>query len=228
MMPLNIDMITFARYDEEFEGIDVLFEKDMVNNSLGEVISAAGKKQLRIAETEKYPHVSFFFSGGREDPFDKEHRILVPSPKVATYDLQPEMSAQEITSKLLEYIDKELPDFVCLNFANTDMVGHTGVFSAAITATETVDSCLSKIINSALPLGYDFIIIADHGNSDYMINDDGSPNTAHTTNPVPVIYVSQDPINKQINHGILADVAPTILKILDIALPSEMNGRSLL
>jgi 2,3-bisphosphoglycerate-independent phosphoglycerate mutase len=228
MMPLNIDMITFARYDEEFEGIDVLFEKDMVNNSLGEVISAAGKKQLRIAETEKYPHVSFFFSGGREDPFDKEHRILVPSPKVATYDLQPEMSAQEITSKLLEYIDKELPDFVCLNFANTDMVGHTGVFSAAITATETVDSCLSKIINSALPLGYDFIIIADHGNSDYMINDDGSPNTAHTTNPVPIIYVSKDPINKQINHGILADVAPTILKILDIALPSEMNGRSLL
>jgi 2,3-bisphosphoglycerate-independent phosphoglycerate mutase len=228
LQPLNIDMITFARYDEEFEGIDVLFEKDMVNNSLGEIIAAAGKKQLRIAETEKYPHVSFFFSGGREEPFANEHRILVPSPKVATYDLQPEMSAEEITDKLLAFAKAEQPDFVCLNFANTDMVGHTGVFSAAITAAETVDKCLDRIITEVLPDGYDLIIIADHGNSDYMINDDGSPNTAHTTNPVPVIYVSANPLTNKISNGILADVAPTILKILGIAQPAEMTGKSIL
>jgi 2,3-bisphosphoglycerate-independent phosphoglycerate mutase len=226
--PLNLDMLTFARYDEEFEGIDVLYEKDMVNNSLGEVIASAGKKQLRIAETEKYPHVSFFFSGGREEPFENEHRILVPSPKVATYDLQPEMSAQEITDKLLAFTDTERPDFVCLNFANADMVGHTGVFSAAITAAEKVDNCLAQIIEKALPLGYDFIIIADHGNSDYMINDDGSPNTAHTTNPVPVIYVSSDPLNNEIKDGILADVAPTILKIIGVNQPKEITGSSLI
>jgi 2,3-bisphosphoglycerate-independent phosphoglycerate mutase len=226
LTPLNLDMITFARYDEEFEGIDVLFEKDMVNNSLGEVIAKAGKKQLRIAETEKYPHVSFFFSGGREEPFSNEHRILAPSPKVATYDLQPEMSAQLITDKLLDFVKTENPDFVCLNFANADMVGHTGVFEAAIIAAQTVDKCLGEIISNTQSLGYDFLVIADHGNSDYMINDDGSPNTAHTTNPVPVIYVSEREITA-LNNGVLADVAPTILKVLNIDQPKEMTGKSL-
>jgi 2,3-bisphosphoglycerate-independent phosphoglycerate mutase len=194
---------------------------------LGEVISKAGCNQLRIAETEKYPHVSFFFSGGREENFNGEHRILVPSPSVATYDLKPEMSAHEITSNLNEYVKSSMPDFVCLNFANTDMVGHTGVFSAAIKATETVDSCLKEIIEANLSLGYNFIIIADHGNSDFMINDDGSPNTAHTTNPVPLIFVSNDK-SKNISNGILADVAPTILDIMGIEKPKEMTGRSLL
>jgi 2,3-bisphosphoglycerate-independent phosphoglycerate mutase len=227
LFPLNIDMITFARYDEEFEGIDVLFEKDMVNNGLGETIAKAGLKQLRIAETEKYPHVSFFFSGGREEVFANEHRILVPSPKVATYDLQPEMSAAEITSKLLTFVKAEAPDFVCLNFANADMVGHTGVFAAAIKAAEKVDECVGQIIEEGLNLGYEFIVIADHGNSDYMINDDGSPNTAHTTNPVPVIFVTDDR-NKHISDGILADVAPTILGIMGVDKPKEMTGKNLI
>ncbi len=226
LFPLNIDMITFARYDEEYVGIDVLFEKDSVTNGLGETISKAGMKQLRIAETEKYPHVSFFFSGGREEPFENEHRIMVPSPKVATYDLQPEMSANGITDKLLEFVKNEHPAFVCLNFANTDMVGHTGVFSAAITAAETVDACVGKIIAETKE-EYEFIIIADHGNSDYMINDDGSPNTAHTTNPVPVIYVSSNEKSK-IHNGVLADVAPTILKILGIEKPTQMQGKNLI
>lgn len=227
MMPLNIDMVTFTRYDEEFEGIDVLFEKDNVNNSLGEVIAAAGLKQLRIAETEKYPHVSFFFSGGREESFKNEHRILVPSPKVATYDLQPEMSAGEITEKLIDFVNKENPDFVCLNFANTDMVGHTGDFAAAVVAAETVDGCVQKILDTTLPLQYQFIIIADHGNSDYMINDDGSPNTAHTTNPVPIIYVANETKGKKMHDGILADVAPTILSLMEVDRPVDMTGKVL-
>ncbi|MBK7222758.1 MAG: 2,3-bisphosphoglycerate-independent phosphoglycerate mutase [Saprospiraceae bacterium] len=228
LYPLNIDMITFARYDETFEGIDVLFEKDTVTHSLGEVVADAGLSQLRIAETEKYPHVSFFFSGGREEAFDKESRILVPSPKVATYDLEPEMSAREITDKLIDFVEKNAPDFVCLNFANTDMVGHTGVFSAAIKAAETVDECLGKIIPMGLEKDYGFIIIADHGNSDYMINDDGSPNTAHTTNPVPVIYVANDAAGYSMQNGILADVAPTILHCMGVAPSKEMNGKVLL
>jgi 2,3-bisphosphoglycerate-independent phosphoglycerate mutase len=228
LIPLNLDMITFARYDEEFEGIDVLFEKDSVNNSLGEVLSARGLSQLRIAETEKYPHVSFFFSGGREEPFEKESRILVPSPKVATYDLEPEMSARGITDQLIAFAKEQQPDFVCLNFANADMVGHTGDFAAAVVAAETVDSCVGKIIAETQDLGYAFIIIADHGNSDYMINDDGSPNTAHTTNPVPVIYVDKDNKDGKLKHGILADVAPTILRILGVEQPSEMTGRALI
>lgn len=228
LYPLNIDMITFARYDETFEGIDVLFEKDTVSHSLGEVVAEAGLTQLRIAETEKYPHVSFFFSGGREEAFEKESRILVPSPKVATYDLEPEMSAREITDKLIDFVENNAPDFVCLNFANTDMVGHTGVFSAAIKAAETVDECLGKIIPMGLEKGYGFIIIADHGNSDYMINDDGSPNTAHTTNPVPVIYVANDAVGHSIQNGILADVAPTILHCMGLAPSKEMNGKVLL
>ncbi|MBK9686972.1 MAG: 2,3-bisphosphoglycerate-independent phosphoglycerate mutase [Saprospiraceae bacterium] len=228
LYPLNIDMITFARYDETFEGIDVLFEKDTVTHSLGEVVADAGLSQLRIAETEKYPHVSFFFSGGREEAFDKESRILVPSPKVATYDLEPEMSAREITDKLIDFVEKNAPDFVCLNFANTDMVGHTGVFSAAIKAAETVDECLGKIIPMGLEKDYGFIIIADHGNSDYMINDDGSPNTAHTTNPVPVIYIANEAVGYSMQNGILADVAPTILYCMGLAPSKEMNGKVLL
>ena len=230
MKPLNIDMVTFTRYDEEFVGIDVIFEKDSINNSMGQVVSESGLKQLRIAETEKYPHVTFFFSGGREEPYENEARIMVPSPKVATYDLQPEMSAQGITDGLLKYVDEESPNFVCLNFANTDMVGHTGVFSAAVTAAETVDTCLGKILDHCLPLGYKFIIIADHGNSDYMFNDDGSPNTAHTTNPVPVIFAAADVTkdNATIQDGILADVAPTLLSLLGVAQPQEMTGKVLI
>ncbi len=192
------------------------------------MVADAGLSQLRIAETEKYPHVSFFFSGGREEAFANEHRILVPSPKVATYDLQPEMSAREITDKLLAFVQDNMPDFVCLNFANTDMVGHTGVFSAAVTAAETVDECLGRIIPFGLEKGYGFFIIADHGNSDYMINDDGSPNTAHTTNPVPVIYVATDAAGHTIKDGILADVAPTILHCMGIAPSREMSGKVLL
>ena len=230
MKPLDLKMVTFTRYDESFTGIDVLFEKDGIHNSMGEVLSATGLKQLRIAETEKYPHVTFFFSGGREEPYPGEDRIMVPSPKVATYDLQPEMSAQGITDKLLAFVDTDSPDFVCLNFANTDMVGHTGVFSAAIVAAQTVDKCLGEILDHCIPLGYKFIIIADHGNSDYMINDDGSPNTAHTTNPVPVIYAGGniDQNNSSIKDGILADVAPTILQILGVTQPKEMTGNSLI
>jgi 2,3-bisphosphoglycerate-independent phosphoglycerate mutase len=230
MVPLNIDMVTFAKYDEEFFGLDVVFEKDSVENGLGEVIAQHGLKQLRIAETEKYPHVTFFFSGGREEAYAGEGRVLIPSPKVATYDLQPEMSAQGITNGLLDYVHAEMPDFVCLNFANTDMVGHTGIFEAAIKAAEVVDNCLGQIIDACLPLGYTFIIIADHGNSDYMINDDGSPNTAHTTNPVPVILVGST-INKANTHlkdGKLADVAPTILKLMHMDQPKDMTGVSLM
>lgn len=230
MKPLNIDMVTFTRYDEEFVGIDVIFEKDSIQNSMGEVVSANGLKQLRIAETEKYPHVTFFFSGGREEPYPSEERIMVPSPKVATYDLQPEMSAQGITDKLLAYVDSDSPSFVCLNFANTDMVGHTGVFSAAITAAQTVDACVGQILEHCLPLGYQFIIIADHGNSDYMVNDDGSPNTAHTTNPVPVIFAAAGITkeNTSIHDGILADVAPTLLHLLGVKQPVEMTGKDLI
>ena len=230
MRPLNLDMVTFTRYDEEFFGLDVVFEKDSVENGLGETISKSGLKQLRIAETEKYPHVTFFFSGGREEAYPGEGRVLVSSPKVATYDLQPEMSAQGITDGLLEYVDKETPEFVCLNFANTDMVGHTGVFEAAVKAAETVDHCLGQILEHCLPMGYLFVIIADHGNSDYMVNDDGSPNTAHTTNPVPVILAGNG-INKQntvIRDGKLADVAPTVLSLLGLNKPAEMTGESLI
>ena len=230
MHPLNLDMITFTRYDQEFEGIDALFEKDAIENSLGQVISDSGKKQLRIAETEKYPHVTFFFSGGREQPYEGEGRILIPSPKVATYDLQPEMSAAGITEGLVKYVDEVAPDFICLNFANTDMVGHTGDFQAAIIAAETVDGCLKTIVDHCLPLGYKFIVIADHGNSDYMINDDGSPNTAHTLNPVPVIFAGEGVTKEEvtINSGVLADVAPTILNLMGIALPKEMKGANLI
>lgn len=230
MHTLAIDMISFSRYDETYNGVQVLFEKDSLSHTLGEVLEVSGKTQLRIAETEKYPHVTFFFSGGKEEPTPRELRILVPSPKVPTYDLQPEMSAREITEKLLSSLDTDKPDFVCLNFANTDMVGHTGVFEAAVRAAETVDQCLGKIAEKALKKGYTLVIIADHGNSDYMINPDGSPNTAHTTNPVPII-VAGEHISKEnyvVQEGILADVAPTVLHIMGIPQPKEMTGKVLL
>ncbi len=230
MKALKIDYTSMTLYDHSFKNIDVMYTKDNLNNTLGEVLSQNHKKQLRIAETEKYPHVTFFFSGGREEPFKGEERIMVPSPKVATYDLDPEMSAAEITSKLIAYIDSDQPDFVCLNFANTDMVGHTGIFDAAIIAAETVDKCVKQIIDHVLPKDYKLIIIADHGNSDYMINDDGSPNTAHTTFPVPMILVGKNITkeNTKVHNGVLADIAPTVLQLLDIPQPKEMDGKSLI
>ncbi len=228
MVPLSLYYITMTRYDQNFQGVQVVYEKDDIAQTMGEVLEAAGATQLRIAETEKYPHVTFFFSGGREEPFKGEERILIPSPKVATYDLQPEMSAVEITEALLSHVEDHSPDFVCLNFANTDMVGHTGVFSAAVRAAETVDTCLSRIVPYALHFGYSILIIADHGNSDYMINEDGTPNTAHTTNPVPCIYVSKNQDKVRLSRGRLADIAPTLLDIMGIAQPTAMSGHSLI
>jgi len=213
-------------YDDTFNDINVLFPKDHLLGTLGEVIANAGLSQVRIAETEKYPHVTFFFSGGRETPFKGEDRILIASPKVATYDLQPEMSAFEVCDAINEKIVKEKPAFICLNYANADMVGHTGVFEAAKKAAHTVDACVKKNVETALDRGYDLIIIADHGNSDYLINPDNSPNTAHTKNPVPIIYVSRDK-KHQLKNGILADVAPTILEIMDLKHSKEMTGQSL-
>jgi 2,3-bisphosphoglycerate-independent phosphoglycerate mutase len=229
MHKLNVDFNTMTAYDNNYKDIGVLYTKDNLQNTLGEVLSANNKTQVRIAETEKYPHVTFFFSGGREAEFSGESRILVNSPKVETYDLQPEMSALELTSKLKSELKKNKPDFVCLNFANTDMVGHTGVFSAAIKAAETVDGCLNDLLQTAIPMGYEMILIADHGNSDFMINIDGSPNTAHTTNPVPIILVGENisKSNTTIENGVLADVAPTILKLLKIPQPPDMTGTSL-
>lgn len=228
MMPLNLHYVTMTRYDESFTGIPVIFEKDNLEDTLGEVLSKAGKSQLRMAETEKYPHVTYFFSGGREAPFPGEDRLVVPSPKVATYDLQPEMSANGLTEAVLKKIEEERPDFICLNYANTDMVGHTGVFSAAKKAAETVDACLGRLLPVALEAGYHLILIADHGNSDTMINPDGTPHTAHTMNPVPVIYISPDPGSEQIANGKLADIAPTILALLGLEKPLKMDGLNLL
>lgn len=227
MKKLNLHYVTFTSYDETFKGVKVLFEKDNLNNTIGEVLEANGKKQIRIAETEKYPHVTFFFSGGREREFEGEKRILCPSPKVATYDLQPEMSAFEIASKIKPELKKQEVDFVCLNFANADMVGHTGIFEAAVKACETVDNCAEQVINQALESGYTTIVIADHGNSDMMINDDGTPNTAHTTNPVPFIIVdAKDKI--EVKDGKLGDIAPTILALMGLKSPKEMTGEVLL
>ncbi len=228
MKKLPLHYVTMTRYDDSFQNVHVVFEKDDVTMTLGEFISKQGRSQLRIAETEKYPHVTFFFSGGREEPFAGETRRMVPSPMVATYDLQPEMSAPGITAAVMEEIRKNRPDFICLNFANTDMVGHTGVFTAAMRAAETVDGCLSEIVPLALENGYSCLIIADHGNSDYMINEDGTPNTAHTKNPVPCILVSPQTIgNQELVDGRLADVAPTLLELMGLPLPPEMTGRSL-
>jgi 2,3-bisphosphoglycerate-independent phosphoglycerate mutase len=223
----NLHYTTMTRYDESFRGVHVMFDKQDVYMTLGEVLSLANKTQLRIAETEKYPHVTFFLSGGREQPYPGERRILCASPKVATYDLQPEMSAREICDAVMQEIAMQPPDFICLNFANTDMVGHTGVFYAAIKAAETVDECLSKIVPLALKNDYACLIIADHGNADYMVNPDGSPNTAHSTNPVPCILVSKAK-HFELRNGRLADVAPTLLGLMGIQQPDVMTGQSLL
>jgi 2,3-bisphosphoglycerate-independent phosphoglycerate mutase len=227
MKKLKLHYVTFSNYDDTFKDVKVLFEKDNLNNTLGEVVSRNGKKQIRIAETEKYPHVTFFFSGGREKEFDGESRILCPSPKVATYDLKPEMSAFEIASKIKPELKKKNPDFVCLNFANPDMVGHTGVFEAAVKACETVDECAKQVVTQALESGYTTIVIADHGNCDVMINEDGTPNTAHTTNLVPCIMVD-DKDRLEVKDGKLGDLAPTILTLMGLEIPSEMSGNVLL
>ncbi len=227
MHKLDLSYYTMTNYDASFKNINVIFEKDNLDKTIGEVLSENGKTQVRIAETEKYPHVTFFFSGGRENEFANERRILVNSPKVSTYDLQPEMSAYEVRDKIVEDIRKNQPNFICLNFANPDMVGHTGVYSAIQKAVETVDACLKDVVTTGLGNGYEFIVIADHGNADYAINSDGTPNTAHSLNPVPVILVSNDK-NVKIGDGILADVAPTILSRLGIEQPVEMTGKSLI
>lgn len=222
----NLYYVTFTNYDQSFEGIKVIFEKENLTNTLGQVISEAGLSQLRIAETEKYPHVTFFFNGGVEEKFKREDRIMVPSPKVATYDLKPEMSAGEITDKLITYIESTKPNFICLNYANTDMVGHTGVFDAAVRAAETVDACLGRLMDTLAKYGYYAVIIADHGNSDVMVNPDGSPNTAHTTNPVPVIFAGPDvdKSNYAVQNGKLGDLAPSILGIMGLQVPADMTG----
>jgi len=225
MKPLDLYYVTLTHYDKTFKNVKVVFEKDNLEDTLGAVISNAGKTQIRIAETEKYPHVTFFFNGGREEPFDGEHRIMCPSPKVATYDLQPEMSAFDVKDAILTKIKEEQPDFVCLNFANPDMVGHTGDLQAAIKACETVDQCAGEVVEAALENNYKILVIADHGNCETMINADGSPNTAHTTNPVPLILVDQE--HTAIRDGVLGDIAPTILKLMTIEIPSAMTGSPL-
>ena len=227
MSTMPLYYVTMTQYDESFKDIRVLLTKDKLSNTLGEIIASNGLTQLRIAETEKYPHVTFFFSGGREAVYEGEQRILVNSPKVATYDLQPEMSAPEVTSKLQAFIMDNKPDLVILNYANADMVGHTGVFEAAVKSAETLDACLSRLIPDVLSQDYSVIIIADHGNSDIMLNPDGSPHTAHTTNPVPVLLLDPRKEITKINDGKLADVAPTILKLLNIEAPKEMDGKAL-
>lgn len=218
--------VTMTTYDTSFKKVEVLFKKDNLQNTLGEAISTAGLKQIRIAETEKYPHVTFFFSGGREIPFEGEKRLMASSPKVATYDLQPEMSADEVKSKVIAEIKQESAEFICLNFANPDMVGHTGVFDAIVKAVEKVDQCTQEIVKIGLEHNYSFIIIADHGNADYAVNEDGSPNTAHTTNLVPIVLIDKD--YDSIKDGKLADIAPTVLKMLNISIPSEMDGEILI
>ena len=225
MHKLNLYYVTLTNYDDSFTGINVVFNKDNLTETLGEVLEKHHKKQIRIAETEKYPHVTFFFSGGQEKPFKGETRILRNSPKVATYDLQPEMSAYELTDALIPELKKGEVDFVCLNFANGDMVGHTGVMEAAIKACEAVDECVKNVVTTALDNNYTTILIADHGNCETMINPDGSPNTAHTTNPVPIILIDKD--LKKIEDGILGDIAPTILKLMGITQPKAMTQHSL-
>jgi 2,3-bisphosphoglycerate-independent phosphoglycerate mutase len=215
-----------TNYDEKFEGVHVIYDKPNLIKTLGEVISSSGRSQLRIAETEKYPHVTFFFNGGRETPFDGENRLMAHSPKVSTYDLKPEMSAQKLVDLVIPEMQVDRADFICLNFANPDMVGHTGVYEAIVKAVETTDNCLSKVLESGMSSGYEFVIIADHGNADMAMNPDGSPNTAHTTNPVPVIVVSERDV--KVRDGILADIAPTILDLMEIEQPSEMTGCSLI
>lgn len=224
MHKLNLHYITMTNYDSEFKGVQVVFDEEVLTHTLGEILEANGKRQIRTAETEKYPHVTFFFSGGREEPFNGEKRILCPSPKdVATYDLKPEMSAYDITKNILPEIEQESADFICLNFANTDMVGHTGVFSAAVKAAETVDECIGKVATTAYEHGYTVFILADHGNSDVMLNPDGTPNTQHSTNLVPLIVMDKDK-TWTLRPGKLGDVAPSILTAMGITIPKEMTG----
>lgn len=225
MKTLPLHYVTLTRYDETYKNVHVVFDNQNISNTLGEYLSALGKKQLRIAETEKYAHVTFFFSGGREDVFPGEERVLIPSPKVATYDLQPEMSAPLVKDAVIDELKKEKFDFICLNFANGDMVGHTGIYEAISKAVKTVDDCVNEVINTAVGHGYQALIIADHGNADYAVNPDGSPNTAHSLNPVPCLVVS-DKITSVV-HGNLADVAPTILKMMGLPQPEEMSGKCL-
>lgn len=226
MTTLPLYFVTITKYDDSFSNINVVFKKDNIKTTLGEVLEYMGKTQIRIAETEKYPHVTFFFSGGREEPFKGEKRIMVNSPKVATYDLKPEMSAYELTEKIIPEINSHSADFICLNFANPDMVGHTGVFEAAVKACEVVDECMGKVVEAAIENDYSVLIIADHGNSEMMINPDGSANTAHTTNPVPFILVDKDV--KSLKSGNLGDIAPTILKLMGITTPELMTQDSLI
>lgn len=226
MKTIPLHYCTMTPYDATFKGLHVIYPKENADNTIGEVLSSAGKTQLRIAETEKYAHVTFFFSGGREEIFRNEDRILIPSPKVPTYDLQPEMSAYEVKDAVIKAINTEKYDFICLNFANGDMVGHTGVYEAIKKAVSTVDECAGAVVDAARSKGYDVLIIADHGNADKALNDDGSPNTAHSLNPVPCILISDD--YKTIKEGILADVAPTLLTIMGISVPKEMTGKILI
>ncbi len=226
MNKLNLHYTTMTQYDHSFKNVHVVFENDDLKNTLGEILSNQGKSQLRIAETEKYPHVSFFFSGGREKPFDGEKRIMIPSPKVATYDLQPEMSANEVTDAVINEILQSSPDFICLNFANADMVGHTGVWEAVIKAVETVDHSVEKVVAAALSKNYTIFLTADHGNADYEINEDGTPNTAHTLNPVPLFIIDNN-WTGTIKPGKLGDLAPTILSFMNLPIPEEMSGNIL-
>lgn len=227
MKKLDLHYTTMTEYDKTYNNVHVVFETDNLNQTLGEVIAAHGKKQIRIAETEKYPHVSFFFSGGREQPFEGEKRIMIPSPKVATYDLQPEMSAPEVTDAILQEINQQTADFICLNYANADMVGHTGVFSAGIKAVETVDACVQRVVEASLANDYSVLLTADHGNADYMINEDGTPNTAHTLNPVPLFYIDKN-ADLKLTPGKLGDIAPTILSLMNLPVPKEMTGNILI
>jgi len=227
MHKLNLDYTTMTQYDHSFKNVHVVFENDDLRNTLGDIVSQNGLQQIRIAETEKYPHVTFFFSGGREKPFDGEKRIMAPSPKVATYDLKPEMSAYELTDSIVPEIENKTASFICLNYANADMVGHTGVFSAAIKAAETVDTCVDKVVTAALNNGYTVFLTADHGNADYMVNEDGTPNTAHTLNLVP-FFIIDATWKGTIQPGKLGDLAPTILTMMQLPVPKEMTGNILI
>ena len=227
MKKLSLHYTTMTEYDKTFKDVNVVFETDNLNNTLGGILQQHGLKQIRIAETEKYPHVSFFFSGGREKPFDGEKRIMIASPKVATYDLKPEMSAYEVTEALLPELKNKTADFVCLNYANADMVGHTGIWEAAIKAVETVDHCVAQVVTTGLENDYTIFLTADHGNSDYMINEDGSPNTAHTLNPVPFFIIDKD-WKGNLRPGKLGDIAPTILTMMQLPIPKEMTGEVLI